>query len=57
VSFAAITLCVASQREFVIVVYFVMNQSGNFWIYSRVFINRQYNENKKKNEILDWSLA
>jgi hypothetical protein len=34
VSFAAITLCVASQRVFVVVVvvivYFVMTQSGNF---------------------------
>jgi hypothetical protein len=32
VGFAAITLCVASQRVF-IVVYFVMIQSGNFWIH------------------------
>jgi hypothetical protein len=32
VSFAAITLCVASQRVF-IVVYFVKTQSGNFWIH------------------------
>jgi len=32
VSSAAITLCVASQRVFV-VVYFVMTQSGNVWIY------------------------
>jgi hypothetical protein len=31
VSFAAITFCVGSQRVFV-VVYFVMTQSGNFWI-------------------------
>jgi hypothetical protein len=31
VSFAAITLCVASQRVFIVVsVYFVMTQSGNF---------------------------
>jgi hypothetical protein len=34
VSFAAITLCVTSQRVFIIVVYFVMTQSGNFWIHS-----------------------
>jgi hypothetical protein len=27
------TLCVASQRVFSIVVYFVMTQSGNFWIH------------------------
>jgi len=33
VSFVAITLCIASQRLFiVIVVYFVMTQSENFWI-------------------------
>jgi hypothetical protein len=37
VSFAAITLCVASQRVFVlVVVYFVMTQSGNFWIHPRI---------------------
>jgi hypothetical protein len=39
VSFAAITLCVASQRVFVVVVvvvvYFVTTQSGNFWIHPR----------------------
>jgi hypothetical protein len=34
VSFAAITLCVASQRVFIIVVVvFVIDKSGNFWIY------------------------
>jgi hypothetical protein len=32
VSFAAITLCVASQRVFV-VVYFGMTQFGNFWLH------------------------
>jgi hypothetical protein len=41
VSFAAITLCVASQRVFivvvvVVVVYFVMTQSGNIWIHHRI---------------------
>jgi len=35
VSFAPITLCVASQRVFV-VVYFVMTKSGNFWIHPRM---------------------
>jgi hypothetical protein len=35
VSFAAITLCVASQRVF-IVVYFSLTQSGNFWIHPRI---------------------
>jgi hypothetical protein len=37
VSFAAITLCVASQRVFV-VVYFVMTQSGNFWIHTHISV-------------------
>jgi hypothetical protein len=36
VSSAAVTLCVASQQVF-IVVYFAMTQSGNFWIYPRMF--------------------
>jgi hypothetical protein len=40
VSFAAITLCVASQRVFVVVVVvvvdFVMTQSGNFLINPRM---------------------
>jgi hypothetical protein len=37
VSFAAISLCVASQRVFIAsVVYFVMTQSGNFWIHPRI---------------------
>jgi hypothetical protein len=35
VSFAAITLCVASQRVFIVVsVYFFTTQSGNFWIHT-----------------------
>jgi hypothetical protein len=34
VSFAAITLYASSQQVFV--VYFVMTQSGNFWIHSRM---------------------
>jgi hypothetical protein len=37
VSFAAITLCVASQRVFIVVsIYFVMSQSGNFWTHPRM---------------------
>jgi hypothetical protein len=36
VSFAAVTLCVASQWVFIVVVYFVMTQSGNFWILPRI---------------------
>jgi hypothetical protein len=39
VSFAAITLCVASQRLF-IVVDFVTTQYGNFWIYHRMCGNQ-----------------
>jgi len=39
VSFAAIILCVSSQRVFivVVVVYFVMTESGNFLICPRNF--------------------
>jgi len=38
VSFAIITLCVVFQRVFIIVVvYFVMTRSGNFWIYTRMY--------------------
>jgi hypothetical protein len=37
VSFAAITFCVASQRVFILVVYFIMTQSGNFWIHPRIW--------------------
>jgi hypothetical protein len=33
VSFTARILRVASQRVFIIVVYFVMTHSGNFWIH------------------------
>jgi hypothetical protein len=36
-SFAAITLCVASQPVFIFdIVYFVMTQSGNFWLHPRI---------------------
>jgi len=34
VSFAAITLCVAFQREFSVVVYFVIGSFRKFWIHS-----------------------
>jgi hypothetical protein len=38
VSFAAIILFIASQRVFIAdVVYFVMTQSGHFWIHPRSF--------------------
>jgi hypothetical protein len=30
------TLCVASQQLFIVSVYFVTTQSGNFWIYPRI---------------------
>jgi type III secretory pathway component EscU len=40
VSFAAITLCAASRRVFIVVViYFVMTQSGSFWIDPRITYN------------------
>jgi hypothetical protein len=44
VSFAAINLCVASQRvfNFIVVVYFVMTQSGNFWIHSRTNVGQPF---------------
>jgi hypothetical protein len=42
VSFAAITLHVASQRVFIVVsIYFVMTQSGDFWILPRI-VTRYY---------------
>jgi hypothetical protein len=34
VSFAAITLCVAFQRVFIIVFISLSTQSGNFWIHT-----------------------
>jgi hypothetical protein len=44
VSFAAISLCVASQRVFIAVsVYLFMTQSGNFWIHPRVLFLEVYN--------------
>jgi hypothetical protein len=36
VSFAAITLCVAPQRVFVVVVISLSTQSGNFCIHPRI---------------------
>jgi hypothetical protein len=41
--FAAINLCVASQRVFIVTVVAVISlstQSGNFWIHSRMCENR-----------------
>jgi hypothetical protein len=49
VSFAAITLHVASQRVFVVVVVVVVvsvsNQSGNFWIHPRICYVMHCNQN------------
>jgi len=40
VSFATITLCVVSQQVFIVVsIYFIMTQSGNFWIHPRTSVN------------------
>jgi hypothetical protein len=39
VSFPAINLCVASQRVFIVVVIYLANQSGNFWIHPRMLHN------------------
>jgi hypothetical protein len=36
VSFATITLCVTSQRVFIIVVISLSTQSGDFWIHPRI---------------------
>jgi len=39
VSFPAINLCVTSQRVFIIaVIYFVVTQSGKFWIHCRIWL-------------------
>jgi hypothetical protein len=41
VSFVTITLCVVSQGVFivvVVVVYFVIDSSGNFWIHPRMYV-------------------
>jgi hypothetical protein len=40
VSFAAITLCVASQRVFIVVISLSI-QSGNFWIHPRIHKHRE----------------
>jgi len=37
VSFAAIILCVASQRVFIVVLITLSTQSGNVWIHPRRF--------------------
>jgi hypothetical protein len=38
VSFTAITLCVASQRVFIIVVYFVIDSVQKIWIRPHIYI-------------------
>jgi hypothetical protein len=40
VSFATIIICVASQQVFIVVVYFIMTQSGNFWIHLHINFDR-----------------
>jgi hypothetical protein len=42
VSFASITLCIASQCVFTVVCYFVMESVRKFWIYSRNIIVDSY---------------
>jgi hypothetical protein len=44
VSFDAITLCVASQQVFLVLLLFISlsTQSGNFWIYPRTSIADTY---------------
>jgi len=42
VRFDAKTLCVASQRVFIVVVYLIMTQSGNFWIHRHMFSNGEH---------------
>jgi hypothetical protein len=50
VSFAAIALCVASQRVFIVVEYISLwTQSGNFWIHPRKYYNTQI--------IIPWALS
>jgi hypothetical protein len=52
VSFAAITLCVASQRVFTVVsIYFVMDQSGNFCIHPRIGLVNKISEMTVRNSI------
>jgi hypothetical protein len=52
VSFTAITLYVASQLGFIVVVYFVMTQSGNFWLLSHALILRRYIDRNLGDDIL-----
>jgi hypothetical protein len=33
------TLCLASQRVFIAVSYFVIDSDGNFWIHPRIYDN------------------
>jgi hypothetical protein len=43
-NFAAITLCVASQRVFIVVSVYISlsTQSGNFWIHTHTCTNTRY---------------
>jgi len=57
VSSVAITLCIASQRVFIVVsVYFIIIQSGNFWLYPRINIMldvdiREYSQFPKRQKM------
>jgi hypothetical protein len=42
------TLCIASQRVFIVVVYFVMTQYGNFWIHRRISLVTRTREKREK---------
>jgi hypothetical protein len=53
VSFAAITLCVASQRVCIIIVYFVMTPSGNFWIHPHKTYFVRRNNNRSVSKLVD----
>jgi hypothetical protein len=56
VSFAAITLCVASQRVIPKVsLYFVMTQSGNLWIYLRTVLRDMRTTSVSR--FVKWSLS
>jgi hypothetical protein len=56
VSFAATTLCVASQRVFIIIVVYLPTQSGNFRILPSYFIVPFSDKKKKAHYEEDWAL-
>jgi hypothetical protein len=54
VSIGAITLRVTSQRVFVVVVYFIMTQSENFWIHPRTSLLTRITFRKLSPRRLRW---